>query len=265
MSGADVLNPDWLTRELIRPGGLWTQVEVVAETGSTNVDLASRARAGAEPGTIVVADHQVAGKGRLGRTWAAPAGTNVACSVLVRPYDVATQRWSWLPLLTGLAVTEALRRAADVPALLKWPNDVLIDGRKVCGILAERVETPAGPMCVIGFGINVHLSADDLPVPTATSLALTSPAVPTRNQVLVTVLTAFALLYDRWQSEDNDHAFAASYLQRSDTIGRQVRVILAGDQWVEGVAEAIDADGRLIVRTASGPQVFGAGDIVHLR
>jgi len=264
----DVLDADVLRRELVRPGGLWRDVEVVERTGSTNADLAVRARAGAGAGEVLVTDFQFAGKGRLGRTWVAPQGTNISMSVLLRP-DVAPARWSWLPLLAGLAVVEGVRRAAGEPAVLKWPNDVLVEERKLCGVLAERVETPAGPACVVGMGINAWLGADELPVPTATSLALLAQQrgtrAPSRNLVIATVLRAFELLHGHWQGSDDDAAFAASYLQRCSTIGRRVRVLLAGDVTVEGVAEAVDEGGRLVLRTATGRRTFGAGDVVHLR
>jgi BirA family biotin operon repressor/biotin-[acetyl-CoA-carboxylase] ligase len=267
----DHLDVDVLRRELVRPGGLWQAVDVVDRTGSTNADLAERARRGAAAGSVLVTDFQDAGRGRQGRTWVAPRGSGVALSVLLRPRAVEPSRWTWLPLLAGLAVVEGVRRAADVPAVLKWPNDVLVDERKLCGILAERVETPSGPACVVGLGLNVWLSTEELPVPTATSLALLAaergPGVrpPSRNALIATILAAFELLVDRWQDLDDDTLFAASYVRRCATIGRQVRVVLAGDVEVEGHAEAIDHDGRLLVRTPSGLRAFSAGDVVHLR
>ena len=271
MLSGDTLDAEVLRRELLRPGGLWSGIDVVARTGSTNADLAARARSGAPAGSVLVTDFQDAGRGRQGRSWVAPRGSSVAMSVLLRPHDVDPGRWTWLPLLAGLAVVEGLRRAADVPAVLKWPNDVLVDGLKICGILAERVETPTGPACVVGMGINVWLAVDELPVPTATSLALLAEArepgsrPPSRNRLIATVLAAFELLFQRWEVLEDDSLFAASYLQRCDTIGRRVRLHLAGDVTVEGQAEALDHDGRLVVRTASGLRTFGAGDVVHLR
>ncbi len=173
----DPLDAVALTTVLSAGGDGWRSVEVVAETGSTNADLAELARRGEPAGLVLVTDHQVAGRGRLGRTWTAPAGTSVALSVLLRPQrDPAA--WTWLPLLAGLAVAEGLRAIADVPAVLKWPNDVLVDDAKICGILAERVDSPIGPACVLGLGVNVHLTAEQLPVPTATSLALLRPDHP---------------------------------------------------------------------------------------
>lgn len=262
----DPFDVDRLRRDLLTPGGLWRRLDVVAETGSTNADLAARARTGDEAGSVLLTDYQSAGRGRLGRTWTAPAGSSIAMSVLVQPDGVATSRWTWLPLLAGLAVVEALRRVADVPAVLKWPNDVLIEERKVCGILAERVETATGPACVLGIGLNVHLTEAELPVPTATSLAVATPErVPHRDTVVVTVLRALELLFRHWESSDLDGDFAASYLDRSDTIGRRVRVVLSADRVVEGTAQGIDREGRLVVLTDSGAQTFGAGDVVHLR
>jgi BirA family biotin operon repressor/biotin-[acetyl-CoA-carboxylase] ligase len=262
----DPLDPDRLRGELLEPGALWRRLDVVAETGSTHADLAARARAGEESGTVLVTDFQSAGRGRLGRTWSAPPGSSIAMSVLVKPHDVAMARWTWLPLLAGVAVVEALRRVAEAHAVLKWPNDVLVDGRKICGILAERVETPSGPACVIGMGLNVHLLEEELPVPTATSLAVLNPSrVMGRNPLITTVLRAFAAIYSQWESSDDDDLFAVSYVKRCDTIGRRVRVSLAGDRVVEGDAEAIDRAGRLVVRTETGLETFGAGDVVHLR
>ena len=262
----DPLDPSRLRADLLEPGALWRTLDVVAEAGSTNADLADRARGGEAAGAVLITEFQSAGRGRLGRTWTAPPGSSIAMSVLVRPHDVETSRWTWLPLLTGLAVVEALRRAAEAHAVLKWPNDVLVDGRKICGILAERVETPSGPACVIGIGLNVHLTDEELPVPTATSLAVLNPSrVLGRNPLIVTILRALEAIYSQWETDDDDAAFALSYVKRCDTIGRQVRVTMAGDQVVEGVAEAIDRDGLLVVRTETGLRSIGAGDVVHLR
>jgi BirA family biotin operon repressor/biotin-[acetyl-CoA-carboxylase] ligase len=241
----------------------------VPEAGSTNADLAAAARTGrAGPGTVLVTDFQSAGRGRQGRSWTAPPGTNVAMSVLLAP-SVATPRWTWLPLLAGLGVAAGLHRAAGVPARLKWPNDVLVGEQKVCGILAERVETPNGPGCVLGMGINVHLEPADLPVPTATSLAILAAAAhrsaPSRSEVIIAVLTALDDLLSSWTAAADDSALAEAYAEQSDTLGRRVRVMVSDGSTVEGDAESIDADGRLRVRTPSGLSAFSAGDVIHLR
>ncbi len=259
-----------LRAELVRAGGLWRRVEHVAETGSTNADLAAAARAGAaEAGTVLVSDHQSAGRGRLGRTWSAPPGTSIAMSVLVRPDGVDPAHWTWLPLLTGLAVADGLSRAAGLEVRLKWPNDVLVGDRKICGILAERVETPDGPACVVGLGVNTHLAPEQLPVPTATSIAIETAAAnrpaPTRASVVAGVLAAFELLYRRWLAAPDTSWLEATYQERSVTLGRRVRVLLSPEETFEGTATAIDADGRLVVRTSAVSRVFAAGDVVHLR
>jgi BirA family transcriptional regulator, biotin operon repressor / biotin---[acetyl-CoA-carboxylase] ligase len=266
----DVIDLAELRQELIRPGGLWQKVDLVAETGSTNADLAVRARQGDAPGTVLITDYQSAGRGRQGRTWTAPPGSGIAMSILVQPDGIDPSRWSWLSLLAGLAVSDGVRRAANLPAVLKWPNDVLVAGRKVCGILSERVDTSRGPVCVIGIGINVGLDEDQLPVSSATSLAIAARELeevpPSRTAVIATVLAAFELLYGRWEAQaGHDASLAASYAERCDTIGRQVRVLLSEQRNVEGIADRIDEYGRLIVRTSAGSAVYGAGDIIHLQ
>jgi BirA family biotin operon repressor/biotin-[acetyl-CoA-carboxylase] ligase len=270
-----VLDVEELRRELIRGEGLWQAIEVVAESPSTNADLAAAAQRGESAGTVLITEHQSAGRGRRGRTWTAPAGTGIAMSVLLQPAAVDQARWSWLPLLAGLAVADGLRSVADVPAVLKWPNDVLVSDKKLCGILAERVETPTGPGCVVGMGINIGLTAEQLPVPAATSLAILLAErnrlrdLPSPTAVAATVLAVLELVYRRWESSGggsvSESSVSASYTQRCDTIGRRVRVVLSDERTVEGVAEAVDPDGRLVVRTSTGLQVFSAGDVIHLR
>lgn len=285
MPDADPLDRSTLADDLLTAAGLWRRVDVVATTGSTNADLAAAARAGAESGTVLVADHQSAGRGRLGRTWTAPPGSGVAISVLLRP-EVALDRWTWLPLLAGLAVSDALRQTTGLPADVKWPNDVLVGDRKLCGVLAERVETPDGPAVVLGMGINVHLGADELPVPTATSVDLARAdlgvaGVPvSRTAVVSGVLRCLERDVRRWEkvaalqepgSEDGSgdgaggDALATAYRERCTTLGREVRVSLSDGVVLEGTARDVDAAGRLVLETAEGTRVLGAGDVVHLR
>lgn len=264
-----------LLAELVDVESLWSAIDVVDETGSTNADLAAAARAGAPVGSVLLADHQSAGRGRLGRTWTAPPGTSVAMSVLVRP-TVAADRWTWLPLLAGLAVSDGIRQEADLPADLKWPNDVLVLGRKVSGVLAERVETPEGPAVVIGMGINVHLTPEELPVETATSLAIVLTelglgAFPLhRTSIVSTTLRSLERILARWEEVADvpgpgDGGLALAYRERCATIGRDVRVDLSDGTSVLGVARDVDGSGRLVLDTADGSRTFGAGDVVHLR
>jgi BirA family biotin operon repressor/biotin-[acetyl-CoA-carboxylase] ligase len=263
---ADGLDAARLRQLLIDQDGFWRQVEVVPETGSTNADLADAARSGrAGHGSVLVTDYQSRGRGRLDRTWSAPPGTSLAMSMLVVPGEVPAARWTWLPLICGMATSEGIRRATGVPTVLKWPNDVMVGDRKLCGILAERVNTPDGAGCVIGVGVNTDLTEDQLPVPWATSLRLAGASTRNKTTVAATIARAFALLYANWRDDFDGSALAGAYLTRCATIGRQVRVVLPDQESVVGRAEAIDDDGRLVVRTDTGRQVFGAGDIVHLR
>ena len=253
-----LIDAEWLAGELT--GGLWQQIETVARIGSTNAELGARARAGAPSGGVLVADHQSRGRGRFTRVWEAPPRRAVALSVLLRPPSVPPQRWLWLPLVAGLAVVDGLRSATGVDARLKWPNDVLIDQRKVCGILAERVEgTP--PAVVIGMGINTLLSQDELPVPTATSLALAGAEV-VPGEVVREVLLAFERWYGAWAAGED---LREAYAERCDTLGRAVRVVISETDSVEGVAVGIDPDGQLLVRTGERVRGFSAGDVWHLR
>ncbi|MFE2595052.1 biotin--[acetyl-CoA-carboxylase] ligase [Streptomyces sp. NPDC059396] len=261
-----------LRRALVRQGTLWTSVDVVTETGSTNSDLALRAGAGrAEEGAVLVAEEQTAGRGRLDRRWTAPARSGLFFSVLLKPGpDVPVGRYGWLPLLTGVAVATGLARAAGVDTALKWPNDLLVtvagEERKAGGILAERVGEDA---IVVGIGLNVSLREAELPVPTAGSLALAGAASLDRDILLRAVLRSLEHWYGEWRAAGGDPALSRiqeAYAAGCATLGRTVRAQLPGDGELAGEAVAVDGDGRLVVRTADGERhPVGAGDIVHLR
>ncbi|MGW6888474.1 biotin--[acetyl-CoA-carboxylase] ligase [Streptomyces chartreusis] len=265
------LNIAALRRGLVREGGLWRRVEVVERTGSTNTDLVDLATAGkAEEGTILVAEEQTAGRGRLDRNWTAPPRSGLFFSVLLNPSEVPVTRWGWLPLLTGVAVATGLSRAAGIDTALKWPNDVLVtvggEERKTGGILAERAGE-AG--VVIGVGINVTLRADELPVPQAASLALAGAASTDRDPVLRGMLRSLEDWYGRWRAAVGDPLVSGlqeTYAAGCATLGKTVRAELPGDRAITGEAVAIDGDGRLVLATEEGVQEpVGAGDIVHLR
>ncbi|WP_298759707.1 biotin--[acetyl-CoA-carboxylase] ligase [uncultured Nocardioides sp.] len=246
-------------------------VEVLPQTPSTNAVLAERARAGAPEGLVVATEHQTAGRGRLDRTWETPAGTALTFSTLLRP-QVPAATWPWLPLLTGYAVAKSLA-AAGFAAVLKWPNDVLIGDRKVAGILVERVETPDGPAAVVGIGLNVLLAAEQLPVPTATSLLVESAGlghpVPDRTVLLASLVQGLLETYGAWQAGIDGGAVARlreSYTRVCGTVGRDVEVALPDGNRLVGRASGIDEHGRLVVAPAAGPEVpVGAGDVVHVR
>jgi len=250
--------------------GLWREVRVVEETGSTNADLLAEAQAGAREGLVLVAEEQTAGRGRMGRRWISPPRRALTFSVLLRP-AVPAGLLGWVPLLAGVAVASALEYTAGVDARLKWPNDVLVDGAKIAGILAERW----GSAVVVGTGINVLQQRGELPVPTATSLLMAQEVGPvddadTRERLLTAVLDEFARLYRAWLDQprpgDADGCgLREEYLRRSGTVGAAVTVMLPGGQNLTGTAAGIDAAGRLEIRTPAGLVQVSAGDVVHLR
>jgi BirA family biotin operon repressor/biotin-[acetyl-CoA-carboxylase] ligase len=245
------------------------QVEVVEEALSTNALVIERASSGAAEGLVVVAEHQTSGRGRLDRTWETPARSGLTFSVLLRP-TAPQQSWPWLPLLAGYAVAKALK-AVGFEASVKWPNDVLLADRKVAGILVERIETTGGAAAVVGIGLNVGMTAEELPVPEATSLAVEQGVVPDRTELLVSVLASLWESYTAWQ-EGGDLAgmrLAESYAAACATIGRRVRVALPSGQALTGTATGIDPSGRLLVEHPGedgvGRTAVSAGDVVHVR
>lgn len=270
-----------LTRD---DGPGWRDVEVVARTGSTNADLAERARAGEPAGLVLATDDQVAGRGRLTREWTVPPRSSIAVSVLLRP-RAPVERWGWLPLLAGVSVVRTLTLVAGLPAVLKWPNDVLVpvpaargtDGAdregglcKVCGILAEAVsDTGGGRAVVLGTGINVSQEAAELPVPQATSLRLAGAATTDRDTVLRAYLRRLAADLRTWDDAAGDprrSGLGAAYREACTTIGRRVQVHLPGRAALTGTCEGVDDDGRLLLRDDEGSgHALAAGDVVHVR
>ncbi|MFD7749135.1 biotin--[acetyl-CoA-carboxylase] ligase [Streptomyces sp. NPDC059698] len=264
------LNVPALRRGLLRPDALWTSLEVVESTGSTNTDLAGRARAGTVAGgTVLIAEEQTAGRGRLERTWTAPPRSGLFLSVYLEPGDVPVERWGWVPLLAGVAAATGLAKSAGVDMSLKWPNDLLVsvagEERKTGGILAEF----AGDGIVVGMGINVSLRADELPAPTAGSLVLAGAVSTDRETLLRAVLRSLEHWYGAWRETGGDAAASglqAAYAAGCATLDRTVRAELPGGGALVGEAVAIDGDGRLVLSTEDGlQQPVSAGDIVHLR
>jgi BirA family biotin operon repressor/biotin-[acetyl-CoA-carboxylase] ligase len=240
-------------------------VEVLESAPSTNLVAAERAREGAPDGLVVVADHQTAGRGRLYRTWETPAGSAVTFSMLLRPQS-PTRAWPWLPLLAGYAVDKALK-GHGLDAGVKWPNDVLVGDKKVAGVLVERIETPDGPAAVVGVGINTGLTADELPVPAATSLELETGQPVDRTDVLIEVLNALREAYTAWEAGEDagGQRLAESYSAACLTVGRDVHVELPDGSVLEGRAVEIDPGGRLVVEGPGGRTPVAAGDVVHVK
>ncbi|MEC5190431.1 MULTISPECIES: biotin--[acetyl-CoA-carboxylase] ligase [unclassified Arthrobacter] len=260
------------------------QVTVVDTTGSTNADLLRGATEDptAFPDlTVLTAEHQSAARGRLDRRWEAPAGSSISVSLVLRPVNadgrpLPTQTYSWLSLLSALALREALLDTAGLPAELKWPNDVLVRGKKIAGILAQLGPMSGGavPPVVLGTGLNVTLTEAELPVPTATSVLLEHPVTVDRTELLKSYLSRFATLYRSFCNADGDPtaglAGGASLHNRAEhlmtTLGKQVRAQLPGDSEIIGHATRLDDYGSLLVVDSGGHEhVVTAGDVVHLR
>ncbi len=249
---------------MVRSGGLWREVIVTERTGSTNDDLLTAARRGAAEGTVLAAEAQSAGRGRMGRDWVSPPRAALTWSVLLRPAQVPAARRGWVPLLAGTAIVTALRADAVVDAWLKWPNDVLVNGAKLAGILAEQ----SGGAIVVGAGVNVWADRGELPPGPATSLALEGAALTDRGLLLARFLAQLEQQYLAWTEAGGDAdacGLRAAYRDRCATLGRQVRVSLPGGSTIEGQAEEIDESGRLVVRSAAGLVPVSAGDVVHVR
>jgi BirA family biotin operon repressor/biotin-[acetyl-CoA-carboxylase] ligase len=252
---------------LVGPGHPWRALDVVAETGSTNADLLARSAAGEDiDGAVLLAEHQTAGRGRHGRHWVAPAGSQLALSVGVAADMVPTSGWGWLTLATGVAVADALTEEG-LQVGLKWPNDVIVGADKqgkLAGILAE-VAAPK-QLIVVGLGLNVTMTAQQAPDPAAVSLAMLGASMLDRNILARKILRHLAGRIAAWRAAGGaDEALAADYRRHSCTLGARVRAELPGDQRVEGLAEGIDEMGRLVIDTGAQTVTVSAGDVTRLR
>ena len=251
--------------DLVGPGRPLTRLDVVETTGSTNADLLARHSAGEDiDGAVLIAEHQSAGRGRNGRAWSTPPRSQIALSVGIAARDVPTTAWGWVPLLTGVAVVEAIRATTGVDANLKWPNDVLVGEGKLAGILAE-VAAP-DPVIVVGLGLNVTLTAEEAPDPRATSLLMLGSTMLDRSALLDAVLAELTVRIDRWRYAGGpDATLVADYRRRSVTLGTRVRALLPGDREIIGVATDLDESGQLSIDTGAQTVTVSAGDITHLR
>jgi BirA family biotin operon repressor/biotin-[acetyl-CoA-carboxylase] ligase len=251
-----------LRADLIGAGLGWRQLDVVEQTGSTNADLLARAASGTDiDGAVLIAEHQTAGRGRHGRGWLASPRAQVTMSVGVGVADIPPEGWGWLSLATGVAVLDTVSPLIEgAKAGLKWPNDVLVDGAKLAGILAEAVR----PFVVIGVGLNVTQVPDD--VAGATSLLDLGVAAPDRDELVRGLLRALGARITAWRvTRGADRQLAADYRARSLTIGSRVRAELPGGREVVGAATGVDDQGRLCLQSESETVAISAGDVMHLR
>ena len=250
-----------LTAALCREG-LWREIRVVGTVQSTNAEVRAAADRGVGEGLVVIAEQQSAGRGRLDRVWESPPRAGVLMSMLVRP-AVPAARLPLLPLLTAVSVVEAVRGVAELPAKVKWPNDVLIDGRKLGGILVERAGVDAA---VIGIGVNVTTRAEELPVPEATSVQLAG-GVSDRESLVKEILRSFERRYVAYvDARGAPASVLPAYRELCETVGRRVAVMLPDGASVRGTATAIDEGGMLVVRQDDGlERSLSVGDVVHVR
>ena len=272
---------------LPRSSELAASLVVLDEVGSTNDELVRRAVAGDEPEfSVLVTTSQTAGRGRLGRVWVAPPGKTLAVSVLLRPRTAAgaalgLEHFGWLPLLSGVAMTRAVaEQLPDRRVMLKWPNDVQVDGAKVAGILAELL--PGADAVVIGVGVNLTFGSEELPTPTSTSLLLAGVEKvgdELTDAVLSSYLRELRALYRSLGAGTGSDAagldvpgpdvgaLRGALLAVCSTVGQRVKVSLPGGELLFGTATGVDDSGRILVTDASdgSVQAVAAGDITHLR
>lgn len=235
-------------------------VRWVDETGSTNADALALARSGAPEGVVLVADHQTAGRGRLGRTWQAPARSSLLATVLLRPTpsDAALV----MPAV-ATAMAAAVETCTGVQPGLKWPNDLTVDDRKLAGVLAETDWSDAGVAVCVGVGVNCNWPAD-LPDELASTLVALNHLTGADVDRATLLSTFLSELDGRYAALDR-RSLRDEWRARSATIGRRVRVEL-GSESVNGLAVDISAEGHLEVACDDGSRRgFAVGDVTHLR
>ena len=257
---------------LITTPNPWQVIDVRAYVDSTNLEALRDPRIW----RVVVADYQSAGRGRLARQWQAPAGTSIAVSAVVPVPPGRTADLGWLPLLSGLAMCSALADVAGVAGRLKWPNDVMVQEwmdspddhgsgwLKISGVLCEMV--PSGELVVIGAGTNIAQERGELPVATATSLALCGARDLRREDLIVRYLQELADLHRAWSAGGAElAALRAAYRRSCLTIGLEVDVHQPDGRVARGTATGVDDMGRLMVAAGGSNRVHAAGDVVHVR
>lgn len=252
-------------RDLVGPDRALRLIDVVDSTGSTNADLLTRCADGEDiAGLVLIAEHQISGRGRLGRRWSAPARSQITFSLGVDASGAPPGSWGWLPLLTGVAAADAVAATTGISPGLKWPNDIMVHGGKLGGILAE-VAAPH-PVIVVGLGLNVTLTVEEAPDPRATSLLMLGSTMLDRSALLGSILAELTARIDRWQATGGpDRGLVTDYLARSVTVGTRVHAQLPGDREITGMATGIGQLGELQIDTGAGIVSVSAGDVTHVR
>lgn len=233
---------------------------------STNIEAALRAAAGAAEGLCVVAGEQTAGRGRLQRQWISPRGAGLYFSIILRPEFEQTS-WPLLTLMAAVAVHDALLEACALQTDIKWPNDILFDEKKLCGILAETVETPSGRAVIVGIGINLTNNAFPVELDgTATSLEASVGQAPDLEVVLDALVKAIAKRYETLQQSNGPDVIGREWTARSSYAqGRRVRVSDANASFV-GTTRGLESDGALRIETDDDEiRIVRAGDVTSVR
>ena len=246
------------------------RLRVVASTGSTNADAVAGAAAdpvGWPHLSVLLTVDQRAGRGRLDRAWTTPPGSALAVSVLVRIPNIPAAARGWVPLVAGAAMTRAVSaqlRERGHSVGLKWPNDVLVDGSKICGILAEVVPNEPDAV-VIGSGINTRMRTEDLPVPTAISFAALGQVADEDRLVADYLIALDEQLTALARGAAGTSGVRGEVEALCLTLGADVRVALPDGSALEGRAQRLDDEGRLVVASGALETAVSAGDVVHVR
>lgn len=266
-----------IIQSLLRTDRIGQVLSIEKEVESTNMTATTLFRNGASHGTVVLAERQTSGRGRLGRQWFSPPNHNLYCSVILEVPSSSSQL-SWLPLLTGMSIIESLHKELGIRLSLKWPNDIVIQSHKLGGVLCEGITDSRNRYCVVsGFGINVNMRKEDFPPElqdVATSLSIETGKIQDRNRLISSILAIlagnFTLLEKRYFETIRD-----CYLFLCSTIGQKIRVDLASGACLEGLAEDIGLDGALHIRPTLTETCFPSlengiikirsGDIIHVR
>ncbi|HSK65161.1 MAG TPA: biotin--[acetyl-CoA-carboxylase] ligase, partial [Pyrinomonadaceae bacterium] len=231
---------------------------------STNTEVARLAQQGAEEGLTIVADEQTAGRGRLQRSWSSPKGAGLYCSVLLRPVLVP-DRWPLLTFVAALAAGDALLEAAGVNTDIKWPNDLLASERKICGILAEGIDTPSGRAVVVGIGINLTDNAFPHELANVATSVAREGRRAEREAILAALLQALARWFALLHEPEGAEKIVAVWASRSSYAAGKLVQVTNGDEVLQGVTRGVAHDGALRLETTHGLQLIRAGDVTSVR